>query len=113
MKSMKSGRIRTKSLNFLFALKAAAFTTGILCSAFVLGCSKTGNIEGIAGSSACHSEGDEIVLWVRLDDGRKVNAGRGKDNNGGRITGGQRVKLKQVASAESGEDCWEIVQWLD
>jgi hypothetical protein len=81
------------------------------CVALLLGCSKTGTIDGVAMSD-CHGEDDLVSLVIKLDDGSKVNASRGKDNNGGVITGGQKVRLKKGSPTKSGAECWEIVEWL-
>jgi predicted small secreted protein len=94
-----------KTRRFTFALSLALSSLGAACS-------ETGTVEGV-GLSDCRSAGDSVALSVKLADGRQVKAGRGKNTQGGRITGGQRVKLKKVKAAPSGEECWEVVQWLD
>jgi hypothetical protein len=83
----------------------------LLCAAVAVGCAETGRIEGVSLSD-CHSENDSVSLSVRLDDGHKVNAARGKDNNRGVITGGQKVKIKKIAATPSGEECWEVIEWV-
>lgn len=74
-------------------------------------CTKTGEVAGIAISD-CASKDDSVALSVKTDDGRTVEAGRGKDRQGGRITGGQKVKVKKAGTSKSGTECWEVVEWL-
>ena len=35
-----------------------------------------------------------------------------KDNKPEYIVGGERVKVRQVDSTKSGDECWEIIEWL-
>jgi hypothetical protein len=86
---------------------------------------EVGTVERITGPSECSHKGDPMALLVRFDDGQRVNARvhvvpvrrhihdpppePSNNHNESFIFPGQRVKVRHVAPAESGAECWE---WL-